>query len=191
MVVNAACADVEADTMVEVSQGFVGKRRSVSPRGKFDNDAHISDVSTPPLPPPLLAVGGNANVNMTWEAQAPAQRGGEDVPHSESVLAERRLSSLVPSPPLVPSASGMGRAQSDKDKEEREIKRPPPTVELASTTYTLGSRPSTAVFSFPPVASPPPPSVVQETREDTTSMKVCDVLPKTISVPPDEASDAS
>ena len=215
MVANTARAGAESDTMPEVSQGFIGKRRSASLGGEdkanADNDARMSDVPTPLLPPPLLAASGNGNMNTTFEVQAAARRGGEDVFHSESVLAERPPSSSPVSSPLSPgrSVSGMSRAQSDKgqyrDQGEMEsIKKLPPTAELASTTCTLGSGPTipplinvlscfpllppATVTSSPPVTSPPSPLGVQETTDDT-SMEVCDdALPKIIPVPPAEAS---
>ena len=212
MVANTARAGAESDTMPEVSQGFMGKRRSASPGGEdkanTDNDTWTSDVPTPLLPPPLLAASGNGNMNTTFEVQAAARRGGEDVFHSESVLAERPPSSSPVSSPSSPgrSVSGMSRAQSDKGqyRDQREMesikKLPSATAELASTTCTLGSGPTippllnvfpllppATITSSPPVTSPSP-LAVQETTDDT-SMEVCDdALPKIIPVPPAEAS---
>ena len=149
VVVNTACAVVDTDTMPEVSQRFIGKWRTTSLRGEdranADNDTCMSDVPTPLLPLPLPAA---KNVNITCEVQAPVQRGGENVSHSEPVLAERKPSSLpVSLPSSLGHASGMGRMQNDKGqyKNQREVegtKKPPSTVELASTTCTVGSGPT-------------------------------------------------
>ena len=212
VVVNTVCAVVDTDTMPEVSQRFIGKWRSTSPRGEdranADNDTCMLDIPTPLLPLPLSTA---KNVNITCKVQAPVQRGGEDVSYSELALVERKLSSLpVSLPSSLGHASGMGRMQSDKGqyKDQREVEgteKPPPTVELASTTCMVGSGPtippllnllscfpllpSATISSSLPVISPPPPLAVQKTTEDT-SMKVCDnALPKIISILLAEASD--
>ena len=95
------------------------------------------------------------DVNTTCEVQTPAHRGGEDFPHSKSVLAERKLpSSSEPTSSMRRSASGMGRVQSNNGQyqehmevEYTNLKKPPPTAELVPTTCTLGSGPMVPLLS--------------------------------------------